>query len=331
MAVLAVEELQVDYLRKGRRLKVLAGVSLTVEEGRTLALVGESGCGKSVLALTVMGLLPEGFEPSGGRVVLDGLELLGLPPARRRGVRGSKAAMIFQDPMTALNPVMTVGEQVGEALRLHQGLSRRAAKARTAEMLAEVGVPEAEKRVGAYPHQFSGGLRQRVMIVMALAARPRLLIADEPTTALDATVQAQIFDLLKDLQKRAGTAVLFITHDLEAAATMAEETAVLYAGRCLEAGRTEDVLARPLHPYTRGLTACRPRLIVGPAAQDGGRPAPLAEIPGVVPPLGAAPDFCPFAERCRLRSPRCRSGRPGRIELADGHWAVCDGKEAADD
>ena len=282
--VLAVEDLTVTLTRPGGRVPVLERLSFSVEAGRTVALVGESGCGKSMTALAIMGLLPEGFARAGGRVLLAGEDIAAAKPARLRALRGSALSMIFQEPMTALNPVYTVGDQIAEALRLHQRLGHRAALERALAMLRAVQIPAAERRLHAYPHELSGGMRQRVMIAMALACRPRLLIADEPTTALDVTVQAQVFDLLKALQDEMGTAIVLITHDLGAVADIADTVAVLYAGRCIEQGDTRSVMRAPQHPYTRGLMGCTPHLRLGASADAGA--GMLREIPGLVPPLG---------------------------------------------
>ena len=305
---LAVEGLRVELHRPGGAVPVLEDLSFTVEAGRTLALVGESGCGKSMAALAVMGLLPDGLSAGAGSIRLAGQELAAAGPRQMRSLRGRAMSMIFQEPMTALNPVFTVGEQIAEVLRRHQGASRRAAHAAALALLRAVQVPAPEQRVGAYPHQLSGGMRQRVMIAMALACRPALLIADEPTTALDVTVQAQVFDLLRDMQRQTGTAMMLITHDMTAVADMADTVAVLYAGRCIEQGRTADVLGRPAHPYTQGLIACVPHLRLGARAAE---PAvPLAEIPGMVPPLGARGDGCVFAPRCPRRDAQCATRPP---------------------
>jgi peptide/nickel transport system ATP-binding protein len=318
--------LEIDALTIGipcadGRAAVGKDISLSVEAGKTLALVGESGCGKSVTALAVMGLLPEGFRVESGSIRVSGLELNSLPEAAMRRQRGSRVSMIFQDPMTALNPLFTVGEQISEVLQLHRGLKKNACRARTVELLRSVRIPAPETRFDAYPHELSGGMRQRVMIVMALACSPGLLIADEPTTALDVTVQAQIFDLLAELQRESGAGILLITHNLSTVADTAHETAVLYAGRCVEHGRTEDVLRTPLHPYSRGLIACAPRLRLGDEA--GMQAAVAAEIPGIVPPLGQRDGICAFAPRCILSEDRCFSAPPEMVEFSGGHSVAC--------
>ncbi|MCJ2021793.1 ABC transporter ATP-binding protein [Methylobacterium sp. E-065] len=301
--VLAVEDLTVTLTRPDGPVPVLERLSFSVEAGRTVALVGESGCGKSMTALAIMGLLPEGFARTDGRIRLAGEDIAAAQPSRLRALRGSALSMIFQEPMTALNPVYTVGDQIAEALRLHQRLGRRAALERALAMLRAVQIPAAERRLHAYPHELSGGMRQRVMIAMALACRPKLLIADEPTTALDVTVQAQVFDLLKALQDEMGTAIVLITHDLGAVADIADTVAVLYAGRCIEQGDTRSVMRAPQHPYTIGLMGCTPHLRLGAAADAG--VGTLREIPGLVPPLGRRPAICAFADRCGRADATC--------------------------
>ena len=302
---LVVEGLDVELRRPSGAVPVLEDLSFAVEAGQTLALVGESGCGKSMAALAVMGLLPDGLRATAGSIRLAGQEIASAPPRVLQSLRGRAMSMIFQEPMTALNPVFTVGEQIAEILRRHEGLGRRAALDAAVGLLRGVGIPGPEQRVAAYPHQLSGGMRQRVMIAMALACRPALLIADEPTTALDVTVQAQVFALLQAMQRQTGTAIVLITHDMTAVAEMADTVAVLYAGRCVEQGRTADVLNRPAHPYTEGLIACVPHLRLGRQAADAA--AVLPEIPGTVPPLGARGDGCAFAPRCARSEPRCAS------------------------
>ncbi len=320
--VLAVEDLTVTLTRPGGRVPLLERLSFSVEAGRTVALVGESGCGKSMTALAIMGLLPEGFARAGGRVLLAGEDIAAAKPARLRALRGSALSMIFQEPMTALNPVYTVGDQIAEALRLHQRLGHRAALERALAMLRAVQIPAAERRLHAYPHELSGGMRQRVMIAMALACRPRLLIADEPTTALDVTVQAQVFDLLKALQDEMGTAIVLITHDLGAVADIADTVAVLYAGRCIEQGDTRSVMRAPQHPYTRGLMGCTPHLRLGAAADAGA--GMLREIPGLVPPLGRRPAICAFADRCGRADATCLDNpQPPLAEAGPARAVAC--------
>ncbi len=294
--VLSVENLTLSLRGAGGGVPVIENLSFSVAAGETLALVGESGCGKSITALAIMGLLPDGFQQQSGRILLEGEDISTAAPARLRALRGDRMSMIFQEPMTALNPLYTIGDQIAETLRLHQRLGRNAALARAVTMLEAVQIPEAGRRLAAYPHELSGGMRQRVMIAMALACQPALLIADEPTTALDVTVQAQVFDLLKALQAEMRTAIVLITHDLGAVADIADQVAVLYAGRCVERGATAAVLRAPRHHYTRGLIASMPALRLGRAAMEA--PGPLPEIGGMVPPLGQRPAICAFAARC---------------------------------
>ncbi|WP_316239080.1 ABC transporter ATP-binding protein [Bradyrhizobium sp. SZCCHNR1015] len=321
-ALLEVDDLNVSMRNgAGRLVPVIENLSFTVAPGRTLALVGESGCGKSMTALALMRLLPEDFVITSGRIVLEGRDVLALPPKEMRSLRGSAMSMIFQEPMTALNPLFTVGDQIGEVLRWHQGLDRAAARSRAIELLRAVQIPAAGQRIDAYPHQLSGGMRQRVMIAMALAGRPKLLIADEPTTALDVTVQAQIFDLLAELQRSTGTAILLITHDLGAVAELADEMLVLYAGRCIEAGAADAIATTPRHPYTRGLLNCVPHLALG----EPPRPwVDLGEIPGMVPPLGARGADCAFLARCAQARDICRAKlQPALEPIAPGHAVSC--------
>jgi peptide/nickel transport system ATP-binding protein len=312
---LEVRDLAVEFATDRGILRAVDGVSFAVAPGRTLAIVGESGCGKSVTALAIMGLLPPHARVSGS-IRLAGREIATLAPEERRKMRGAEMAMVFQEPMTSLNPAFTAGEQVAEALRLHQGLSRREAFARAVEMLAHVRIPDAARRARQYPHQLSGGMRQRVMIAMALACRPRLLIADEPTTALDVTVQAQILALIDELKRETGTAVVLITHDLGVVADHAEDVAVMYAGRIAERAPAASLFAVPQHPYTVGLLGAAPRL--GRAA--GGR---LASIEGAVPDMARPPPGCRFAPRCPFRIARCAEEAPPLAEVAPGHASAC--------
>ena len=331
-ALLETENLKVEFDTWDGRVRVLDGVSLSVNAGETLGIVGESGCGKSMTALAIMGLVPKpAGHVTGGAVRFNGEDLLAAGEARMREVRGHRIAMIFQEPMTSLNPVFTVGDQIAEAARLHLGLSAAQARSRAIEMLKAVHIPEAEARVDEYPHQFSGGMRQRVMIAMALVCEPQVLIADEPTTALDVTVQAQIFDLLQELRDTRGTAIVLITHDMGAIAEMADRVVVMYAGRKVEEGAVERILGEPAHPYTRGLLACRPQLQLG----HGAAREALQEIPGVVPPLHLLGQGCAFAERCAHAMARCREQVPPETQSSSGHFASCwlleppEGKQAA--
>ncbi len=278
MALLEIRNLRTSFATPQGDIPAVDGINLAVEAGRTLGLVGESGCGKTLTALSILRLIPPGARITGGEIRFDGRNLLGLAEAEMRSLRGNAIAMVFQEPMSSLNPVFTVGDQIAEAIRLHQRLGRRAARAKTIEMLQLVEISEAARRVDDYPHQMSGGMRQRVMIAMALACHPRLLIADEPTTALDVTIQAQILDLLGSLQRRLGMGIILVTHDLGVVAERADEVAIMYAGRIVEQGAVDELFARPLHPYTQGLLRSVPRV----GAQRERR---LEAIPGIVPDL----------------------------------------------
>ncbi|MGG5885683.1 ABC transporter ATP-binding protein [Falsiroseomonas sp. HC035] len=290
-------------------------LSLTLMRDETLALVGESGCGKSVTALSVMGLVQPPFgRVHAGRILLDGRDLAGLSDQALESVRGDRMAMIFQEPMTSLNPVMTVGDQVAEALRIHRGLDRKAARARALTLFEEVKIPSPAQRLDEYPHQFSGGMRQRVMIAIALACEPAVLLADEPTTALDVTIQAQVLGLLADLQKKHGMAVLFITHNLGVVAQIADRVAVMYAGEIVEQGPVAAIFDRPQHPYTRALFSAIPRL-----DQPG---QALSAIPGRVPPLDSMPAGCRFAPRCPMAQAGCEREQV-LAEVSAAHAARC--------
>jgi peptide/nickel transport system ATP-binding protein len=331
-AILRVQDLHVEFKTRRGQALVLNGVDFEIRSGETLCVVGESGCGKSMTALALLRLIPSPpGRISGGRVMFQDENLVAASEARMREVRGNRISMIFQEPMTSLNPVFSVGDQIGESLRLHAGLDAAAARRRAIEMLQQVGIPAPERRVDEYPHQLSGGMRQRVMIAMALACRPDILIADEPTTALDVTVQAQIFDLLRDLQRDKGTAIMLITHDMGAVAEMADRVVVMYAGRVIEQGSTEQVLSEPGHPYTRGLIDCLPELGSSLATPDGER-ATLAEIAGVVPSIWELGAGCAFRERCPHAMPRCAvevppmfavDGRVAPIDATMPHGAAC--------
>jgi peptide/nickel transport system ATP-binding protein len=314
--VLAVEELSVRFRTEDGFVHAVDGVSFEVDAGEVLAVVGESGCGKTVTALSLVGLLPPSAQVR-GHVRLDGEDLVGMPPARLRALRGKQVGFVFQEPMTSLNPVLTVGRQVEEVLRRHQDLPRDAARRRAADLLDLVGVPEAGRRLREYPHQLSGGLRQRVMIAMAVACDPRVLIADEPTTALDVTVQAGILDLLRDLRRRLGTAILLITHDLGVVADLADRVLVMYAGRKVEEADADDLFAVPQHPYTVGLLGAVPN----PARHAVG--ARLREIPGMVPSLSEPIGSCAFAPRCPRADARSRAERPPLEAVRAGHLVAC--------
>ncbi len=314
-SLLEIEDLRVTFRTRHGELTALDGVSMRVEAGETLGVVGESGCGKSITALAVMGLVPDPpGKIAGGSIRLDGEELAGASPRRLRRLRGAEVAMIFQEPMTSLNPVFTVGDQIAEAIMLHQKVDGTRAFKDAVALLERVGIPSPDLRAKDYPHQLSGGMRQRVMIAMAVSCRPRVLIADEPTTALDVTVQAQIFDLLNEIQREFGAAIILITHDMGAVSEMADRVAVMYAGRVIETASADDVLDFPQHPYARGLIDCIPAL--------GREDRELKEIPGVVPPLHLLGDGCAFAERCEFRFDRCDTEKP-LLNRKGHHPAAC--------
>jgi len=314
--LLRIEGLRTVFRTHGGEIIAVDGVDLSVARGRTLGIVGESGCGKSVLSLSVMRLVAHPGRIAAGRVLLEGRDLLQLPAAEMRAIRGSRIAMIFQEPMTSLNPVLTVGFQIIEAMRAHDPRASAAElRERAIEALARVRIPDPKRRFAEYPHELSGGMRQRVMIAMALACRPKLLIADEPTTALDVTVQAQILDLLRDLQQETGMAIILITHDLGVVAEMADEVAVMYAGRVVERGSAQAIFDDPMHPYTIGLLGSIPRL-------DEERETLLA-IEGSVPSPFALPKGCRFAPRCPFAVEACRAAPPPLCEITPGHEAAC--------
>lgn len=304
--LLDVSNLNVELTTRRGNAFILNDISFQVKRGETVCLVGESGCGKSMTALAIMQLMPEQVHVHSGAVRLRGQDLTQLDKTAMSQIRGNKISMIFQEPMTALNPVYTVGDQISEPLRRHQGLSRPEARAKALEILHSVGIPAPEKRIDNYPHEMSGGMRQRVMIAMALACDPDVLIADEPTTALDVTVQAQIFDLLREQQQRRGTAIVMITHDMGAVSEMSDRVVVMYGGRVAEEGLTEEILASPRHPYTKGLIACLPELDTSPSDD---RPD-LPEIPGVVPSVWNRGKGCPFADRCKDVMDKCWDAFP---------------------
>ena len=319
--LLEVDDLKTYFFTRDGVVRAVDGVSFTVAAGETLAIVGESGCGKSVTSLSILRLIasPPG-RTVGGRVVFEGRDLLQLSEPEMRKLRGDAVSMIFQEPMTSLNPVLTIGHQIAESLTLHRGLSRDDAMKRAVDMLRLVRIPESERRVTQYPHQLSGGMRQRVMIAMALACEPRLLIADEPTTALDVTIQAQILDLMRELKQRTGAAIVLITHDLGVVAEMAQRVVVMYAGRKVEEAAVDGLFATPCHPYTRGLLDSIPKL---GAASALGTTSRLSEIAGTVPSLAAPIIGCAFAPRCDYATPRCRSEYPPLEEKVPGHFAAC--------
>jgi peptide/nickel transport system ATP-binding protein len=322
-ALLEVENLGTWFYTRQGIVKAVDGVQFAVASGETLAIVGEPGCGKSMTALSLMRLIP---DPPGrivsGAIRLGGRNLLELSEEEMRRVRGNEISMIFQEPMTSLNPVMTIGKQIAEALVLHRSLDRKAAFKRAIEMLDLVKIPAAAQRAKEYPHQLSGGMRQRAMIAMALACNPKVLIADEPTTALDVTIQAQILELILELQREFGAAVILITHDLGVVAETARRVIVMYAGRKVEEASVGELFARPLHPYTAGLMASIPRLDLMRGAEKTAA-SRLQEIPGIVPPLFALPEGCAFAPRCPKADDHCRRERPSYEEKQPGHWAAC--------
>ena len=315
MALLEVHELRTSFALEAGEARAVDGVSFTLDPGRVLGLVGESGCGKSVTALSLIRLVPPPGRVTGGQVFLDGRDLLALDEREMRAVRGPGLAMIFQEPMTSLNPVFTAGSQIAEAVRLHQRVGRREAWERAVELLAEVGIPEPGHRARAYPHQLSGGMRQRVMIAMAISCAPRVLIADEPTTALDVTIQAEILDLLRALRERRGMALLLITHDLGVVAEQADEVAIMYAGRIVEQAPVLEIFDRPLHPYTQALFRSMPGV--------GGPRSRLETIPGQVPDLLRLPSGCPFRDRCPKAIAECAATAPPLLEKAAAHRAAC--------
>jgi peptide/nickel transport system ATP-binding protein len=319
MALLEVENLQTHFRTPDGVNRAVDGISFHVNQGETLAVVGESGCGKSVTAMSILRLVPEPPAKIAGAIRFQGKELLALSEREMRGIRGNDISMIFQEPMTSLNPVLTVGRQLGETLRLHEHLDRGAADARAVEMLTLVGIPEPRRRLSEYPHQLSGGMRQRVMIAIALACNPKLLIADEPTTALDVTIQAQILDLMKDLKRRVGAAIVLITHDLGIVAEVAERVMVMYAGRKLEEASVGALFRTPRHPYTQGLLGAVPKL--GSSLTGGA--SKLAEIPGLVPDLKQRIRGCIFASRCPHATELCRQVAPALERKAHGHLAAC--------
>jgi len=318
--ILEVKNLQTVFFTNSGLFRAVDNLSLSVRRGETLAIVGESGCGKSVSALSIMRLVPD--PPGrivGGEVRLEGADLLSLDEEKMRHIRGNRISMIFQEPMTSLNPVMRIGDQITEAVRLHQPLSAKQAWTEAVEMLRLVRIPEPARRAQEYPHQLSGGMRQRAMIAMALACRPALLIADEPTTALDVTIQAQILALILDLQKELGTGLILITHDLGVVAQTAQRVIVMYAGKKVEEADVDSLFANPRHPYTRGLMASIPALpLAGTKAN-----ARLAEIPGTVPSLVRLPAGCAFAPRCPLATERCHAEYPPLEKFGGNHLAAC--------
>ena len=311
--ILAVRDLKVSFRTDDGIQSAVDGVSFELNKGETLGIVGESGSGKSATALSIMGLIATGVE---GEILFNGLDINKMSPGEVRKIRGSRAAMIFQDPTASLNPFLRVSSQLTEVTRLHLGHSRREAREHALEMLRTVAIPDAEARIDDHPHEFSGGLLQRVVIAMALSCGPELLIADEPTTALDVTIQAQILDLIKELKLRLGTSVIIITHDLGVIAGMTDNVIVIYAGRVFERAATQDLFARPANPYTIGLLKSIPDI-------SGGTDEDLYQIPGMPPDSGDRPVGCPFAERCFRAEDVCRLEFPPMIEVAENHQSLC--------
>jgi oligopeptide transport system ATP-binding protein len=315
--LLEVKDLQTIFSTSDGVVNAVNGISYSLKSGEALGIVGESGCGKSVGALSIMGLIP---NPPGqvvdGEILFDGTDLLSLSAEKMRQVRGQQIAMIFQDPMTSLNPVLTIGQQIGEALRLHKGLDKKGARRQTVHLLETVGIPDAEQRLNSYPHQFSGGMRQRVMIAMALSSEPKLLIADEPTTALDVTIQAQIVDLIKRLRDELGMAIIWITHDLGVVAGFVDKVVVMYAGHIVEMAPLKEFYANPLHPYTIGLLGSLPRI-------DAKSDQKLVSIDGLPPDLIDMPSCCPFIDRCSYAIERCGEENPSHRQVGPEHYIAC--------
>ncbi|HEY7580334.1 MAG TPA: ABC transporter ATP-binding protein [Acetobacteraceae bacterium] len=317
--LLEIQGLKTHFRTDDGMVRAVDGVDLTLDRGETLGVVGESGCGKTVTAMTVLKLIqmPPGRIVD-GRILWQGRDLVPLSAVEMRRIRAREIAIIFQEPMTSLNPVYTVGEQIAETIRLHEGLNRREAMNRAIEMLRLVRIPSPERRVRDYPHQFSGGMRQRVMIAMALSCNPKLLIADEPTTALDVTIQAQILDLLGEMKSRLGMAIMLITHAMGVVAETAQRVVVMYAGRVVEEATVDRLFANPLHPYTQGLIRSIPRI-----DKDAGKRARLEAISGVVPSLIEPPPGCRFAARCKFAGPRCTAAVPELRKVEEGHRVAC--------
>ena len=320
--LLQIEDLHVQFSTTRGIVRAVDGVSLDVEQGKTLGVVGESGCGKSVTMLSVMRLIPNPLMPqiggriAGGQVWFDGKDLIRLPEQEMRHVRGNRIGMVFQDPMTSLNPTMRIGEQIAEAVLLHQDVTQEEAMAQALDLLDQVDIPSPKERLRDYPYQFSGGMRQRAMIAIALACKPQLLIADEPTTALDVTIQAQILDLLANLQDELGMAIILISHNLGVVAGLSDEVAVMYAGKVVERALAGDLFERPRHPYTQALMRAIPLL-------ESAEKEPLANIPGAPPDLVNPPTGCRFHPRCEFVSERCRREQPALIQVTDTHSVAC--------
>jgi peptide/nickel transport system ATP-binding protein len=317
--ILTVDNLSVTFATRSGAVNVLDGVTFAVDEGQITSIVGESGCGKSMTALSILGLIPKpAGRISAGSILFRDRDLVAASPEEVRAIRGRDISMIFQEPMTSLNPVFTVGEQICETIRQHERLDRKAALDRAVEALRAVQIPSPEQRVRDYPHQLSGGMRQRVMIAMAIVCNPQILLADEPTTALDVTVAAEIFDLLLQLKSARGMSMILITHDMSSVSQVADSVVVMYAGRVVEKGPTAEILGNPQHPYTQALIACIPD-----PDDDEARTRLLQEIPGIVPNLADIGIGCPFAERCAVAMPRCSRERPPYVATGPNHGAAC--------
>ena len=314
--LLEVKDLRTSFFTPQGEVRAVDGVSFSAFPGKLMGLVGESGSGKTVSVLSIMRLLPESARIAGGSIIFEGSDLLKLSEAEMRGVRGARIAMIFQEPMTSLNPVFTIGSQIAEAIKLHQHTGRQETRDRTIEALRMVGISDPERRIKDYPHQLSGGMRQRVMIAMALACRPKLLIADEPTTALDVTIQAQILDLIRELQVRLGLAVILVTHDLGIVAEYADDVTILYAARVMEQTSAAELFRNPLCPYTKGLLASIPGL-------DGGHQHRLQAIPGTIPSALNPPSGCRFHPRCPIATDECARVEPPLEVKVPGHYVAC--------
>ena len=315
-ALLRVENLQTSFRSEKGYLPAVDGLSFSVRQGECVGLVGESGCGKTLTSLSILGLVPKpGGAITGGRILFEGRDLVSMPEEGLRAIRGNRISMIFQEPMTSLDPVYTIGTQIGDVISLHQKVDRRTARAKAVDMLRLVGIPDPERRIDEYPHSLSGGMRQRVMIAMALSCRPRLLIADEPTTALDVTIQAQILEILKDLRREIGMSVLLITHALGVIAEIAERVVVMYAGKAVEDGPVGEIFHHPRHPYTVGLLESVPRM-----EKEKRR---LHVINGMVPGIAAMPAGCRFHPRCGRAMDVCRTNEPDPLQVSPGHWASC--------
>jgi len=318
--LLSIKNLTVVFKTRLGEVPVIDDVSFSIAPGEILGIVGESGCGKTMTSLAIMRLMPEQGKVTSGSIRLSGEDLVVASEARMRSLRGNEISMVFQEPMTSLNPVFSVGEQIAEVLKAHQGLSKSEAREHAVELLESVKIPLPSRRANDYPHQLSGGMRQRVMIAIALACKPKVLIADEPTTALDVTVQAHIFELLHELRDQTGTSIILITHDMASVAEMAERVMVMYAGRKVEEGPVEEILTNPMHPYTQGLIRCVPHLLetILPERQD------LHEIPGIVPPISHfGRNECLFAPRCSFVEDRCLNQRPMDSKRATEHMTAC--------